>query len=176
VLGVGLVYTHDGAPYGGSLGFDAEGAGDVDGDGHADLLFGDADAYYLILGTATPTGEDMADADAVLTLAAGSFLDAAGAGDLDGDGFDDLLFGNGAADDAGVGAGRADVVMGSAAPASVDVESAAAASWLGDAALAEMGIAVAAAGDVDANGVPDLLIGQPGVEDGGAVTLILWRR
>ena len=78
--------------------------------------------------------------------------------------------------DAGVGAGRADVVMGSAAPASVDVESAAAASWLGDAALAQMGIAVAAGGDVDANGVPDLLIGQPGVEDGGAVTLVLWHR
>ena len=65
---------------------------------------------------------------------------------------------------------------GSEAPASVDVESAAAASWLGDAALAEMGIAVAAAGDVDANGVPDLLIGQPGIEDGGALTLVLWHR
>jgi glycosylphosphatidylinositol phospholipase D len=112
----------------------------------------------------------------VLTLGDGSFLDAVGAGDLDGDGFDDLVFGNGSADDAGVGAGRADVVMGSAAPASVDVEVAASSSWLGDAALAQMGVAVAAGGDVDANGDPDLLIGQPGIEDGGAVTLILWHR
>ncbi|MFH1469320.1 MAG: integrin alpha [Pseudomonadota bacterium] len=44
----------------------------------------------------------------------------------------------------------------------------AASSWLGEQATDALGTAVASAGDVDADGSTDLLLGAPGNDDGGA--------
>src|SRR6185436_16216403 len=80
------------------------GAGDVDADGHDDLLVGasandsaaiDAGATYLVLGPVTGT-LGLADADAKLVGEAagdGAGWSVAGTGDVDADGHADLLIG-----------------------------------------------------------------------------------
>lgn len=98
----------------------ATGAGDVNGDGYADLLLGAerANAAYLVFGSADPGLVDLAQLGAagiVFTGARpGDLAGAAVAGgsDLDGDGFDDLVIGADGSNAAGVDAGIAYVVAG----------------------------------------------------------------
>jgi hypothetical protein len=70
------------------------GAGDVDGDGRDDLLLGDIGyGAYLVLGPVTGTlDRSRADATLLHDYAGGA---VSGAGDVDGDGHDDLLVGEG---------------------------------------------------------------------------------
>jgi hypothetical protein len=85
------------------------GAGDVDADGHDDLLIGALNdsangAAYLVLGPVTGT-RDLSEADVKFL---GQEVDEArivsGAGDVDGDGHDDLLVGATLAGEANGGA------------------------------------------------------------------------
>ncbi len=163
------------------------GAGDVDGDGHADLVISGSGSYYdgpgpqafLVLGGPTPTSSGLSLASAQYTgsgcLQPGCTV--AGAGDVDGDGFDDLLVGNRAAD--GSNAGKAYVVVGSPAPASEDLASAHRCFYgESDTHSADVaGSSVAGAGDVNDDGYADLLIGAPGAsgeyDEEGAAYLIL---
>jgi len=92
------IYTETGTS---GLGSGLSGAGDVDGDGLADIVLGDvsADRAYLVL---SPVSGDMsaAEADAVFTSETddpmGTELgsDVVGLGDEDGDGLSDLLLGS----------------------------------------------------------------------------------
>lgn len=164
------------------LGTAVAAAGDVDGDGLADLLVGaplhdlsgeDAGAIYLVAGPATTQmntpdaklyGEDPGDR-------AGTSI--AGIGDVDGDGLADVAIGAPGRDSAGQDAGSAYLLFGPLAGhidlADADLE------LSGAAAFDFTGQAVAAAGDVDADGFPDLLIGAPfhdgAAPSGGAVRL-----
>ena len=157
------------------------GAGDADGDGLEDLLIGadGADSSrgraYLILGGGLSGTMSLADADHALSGAVtGDLAGAAlsGAGDVDGDGLDDLLVG---AEGAALGSGTAYVVLGSSLSGAMSL-SAADHTLVGNASD-EAGAAVASAGDVDGDGLDDLLVGAPGnslfVAGAGKVDLVL---
>jgi len=174
-----------GASAGDGVGASVAGAGDVNGDGTPDLLVGgvgidgtvtDGGGAYLVLG---PVSADMAlsAADALLVgVAEDDYAghSVAGVGDVDGDGFDDLLIGapydDTAATDAGAVYLKFGPVTGTASLVMADVVLLAAAG--GDGA----GWAVAGAGDVDGDGLDDLLIGAPYASVGtfaGAAYLVL---
>ncbi|MCK6519752.1 integrin alpha, partial [Myxococcota bacterium] len=99
------------------------GAGDVNGDGYDDLLIGAlyedtggdaAGAAYLVLGPATGVG-DLAGAEAKLigeSVGDIAGRSVAGAGDVNGDGYDDLLIGAQWSDVGGEDSGAAYLVLG----------------------------------------------------------------
>ncbi len=161
-------------------------AGDVNGDGLADVLFGapsddglfsDGGAAYLVLGPASATGsidevydgrfrsEDTKDE---LGTAIGS------AGDVNGDGLDDMLFSAPKRNDLGTDSGVVYLVFGSSS------------YWTGvsqrlnraDAKLRgheydlRAGSAVAALGDLDSDGFGDVVIGAASQSDPGKVFLL----
>ena len=150
------------------LGTDVARAGDVDGDGLADLLAGapgddraaaSAGAVYLWLGSATgPSAATEARLTASDAGAADSLGGAvAGAGDVDGDGYDDLLAGASRDDDNGAGAGAAYLWFGSTTGAALAREQKLLASD-GEASDA-YGIDVTGPGDLDLDGYDDVAVG-----------------
>ena len=150
----------------------ALGAGDLDGDGQMDAAMGapgldgggrDSGGVMVILGGAS--GGSLADADGRWLGEAAS--DQAGAAvvivDLDGDGLGELAVGAPAEGSAGADAGAVyllDTTTGSGSLAS------ARALLLGEDDGCEAGTSLAAAGDTNADGLDELLIGQPGCHAG----------
>ncbi len=152
-------------------------AGDVDADGYDDFLItagGDeegggfrAGQIYLILGR--PEADwgrhfDLGNADAsFLGEAEGDVAgrSAAGVGDVNADGYDDIFIGALYNDDGGLDAGQAYLILGRAeADWGMDYPlSLADASFVGEAAGNEVGRRVAGAGDVNGDGYADLLLG-----------------
>ncbi len=175
----------DGEGWADQAGIAVSGAGDTDGDGLDDLLIGatgdddafaDAGAAYLVLGTHRGW-MSLASADAkIVGDAASDGVGVAvdGAGDVDGDGYDDLLIGASGHDGSASGAGAAFVVLG---PVSGSMAVASAYATLqGEAVSDGAGGAVAGDLDTDLDGEPDLLVGASyanvsGVDE-GAVYLV----
>tara|TARA_B100000686_G_scaffold334031_1_gene400652 strand:- start:538 stop:2028 length:1491 start_codon:yes stop_codon:yes gene_type:complete len=93
------------------------------------------------------------------------------AGDVDGDGLDDVLIGAYDNDENGPGAGAAYLILGQSlnGPATQSIARADY-KFLGEAPGDYAGIMVASAGDIDNDGLDDLLIGAYGTEDKGAIT------
>ncbi len=138
--------------------------GDLDGDGADELVVGDTnsttDPLYLY---AAPSGAlGTADATVILTTATagGSATNATRAGDLDGDGVDDLVVGAPGLWVGSVPVGGAFVFYGLPADGSLDMV--ADARLEGVAISEEAGTSVAPAGDIDGDGLGDLLVGAPG--------------
>jgi uncharacterized repeat protein (TIGR01451 family) len=150
--------------------------GDVNGDGYDDFLIGaragdviaiNGGGVYLFLGEpgaswGSDLPVDMADA----TFGSAGYQDyaghdVAGAGDVNGDGFDDFLIGADGYDAPGVltQTGRVHLYLGRQAAdwgQGVDVANSDA-SFVGEVAYANTGLSVAGAGDINGDGYDDFL-------------------
>ncbi len=171
-------------------GFSVSDAGDVNGDGIADVIVG----AYRANGNANPSGEayvvfgsregfapsfDLGDLDGSngFAMQGVAFRDQTGvavstAGDVNGDGFEDIIVGANLVDDAATDAGAAYVVYGSGAafPASLNLsglDSDEGFRILGDASGDNLGRSVSGAGDVNGDGFDDLIVGAFRADAGG---------
>ncbi len=154
-----------GAAAGDALGAAMVGVGDADGDGLADLLVGAPGAAAALLLAGPFTGDVAVDDVRFATLQADGG-DGAGsalaAGDIDGDGLVDAILG---APDRGSGAAL--VFFGPLGDATPD-------AVLAATGAARAGEAVAAPGDLDGDGVGDLLIGGPADSAGAGTGGVAW--
>ncbi len=154
------------------------GAGDVSGDGKPDILIGSpsrsssAGRVYLLTSVAAGT-TDLSVASAILS--GESSTDYAGrtvdnAGDVNGDGYDDILTGAYGDDDGGSSAGAAYIVLGPQTGSSS--LSAADAKLYGASSSDYLGYTVAGAGDVNDDGYDDILAGAYGYGTYGTVYVV----
>ena len=159
-------------------------AGDVDGDGVDDLLIGASGhplgsyatgAAYLVLSPVAGT-VDLSDADAKLVGEEkydGAGGSVSGAGDINGDGYDDLLIGAGGHESADGRGGAAYVVLG---PVSGTMELADADAKIVGEVFNDGSVGGGNwAGDINGDGHEDILVGSSGYDEGdseGAVFLL----
>jgi Ca2+-binding RTX toxin-like protein len=166
-----------------SAGWSVSSAGDINGDGFADLIVGAryAGEAYVIFGKA---GATRANIDLTFLAASDGFIiqgddahDRAGfsvssAGDINGDGFADLIVGAPMGDNGGRDAGEAYVIFGKAGAtrANIDLTSLAESDGFiiqGDVAYDRAGFSVSSAGDINGDGFDDLIVGAPFGDNGG---------
>lgn len=158
-----LIHLMVGDEAGDDLGHAVAAAGDVNGDGVPDIIAGAHDNADP--GTVRVySGVDGSVLREFAGTSASDFFGraVAGAGDLDGDGHDDVLVGAPQDDASGANAGRAWAF--SSADGSVLH------AWSGDSPDDGFGAAVSAAGDFDGDGCLDVMVGAPGDDDAGMGT------
>ncbi|MBM4077254.1 MAG: hypothetical protein FJ267_16605, partial [Planctomycetes bacterium] len=173
-----------GAEAGDRAGRSVSGIGDINGDGFEDLLIGayyadsagnaksDAGDNYVIFGSASlPTSIDLATlGTSGITISGATAGDYGGvsgfaAGDFNGDGFADFLIGadrGDAASDAKLQAGESYLIFGKASlPTTLDLANlgSAGTTFFGADAFDFSGHSVSTAGDVNGDGLDDLIIG-----------------
>jgi len=166
-------------------GISASSAGDVNGDGFGDVIVGAPGningAAYVVFGKAsgfaTVNLSDVAAGTGGFKIIAENAFDNAGfsvssAGDVNGDGFDDLIVGAHLNDAGGSNAGAAYVVFGKASGfATVNLSSVAAGTGgfkiFGENAGDVAARSVSSAGDVNGDGFGDVIVGAIGNDEGG---------
>lgn len=144
--------------------------GDINSDGFDDFVVGaqsedaggsGAGAVYLFYGGVDLSNLDLEDAD-VKIIGENAFdfagFSVAGAGDVNGDGVPDVFIGANGNDEGGSSAGAAYLIYGPIGTEQLDL-SAADAKFVGETGGDSAGQSVARAGDVNGDGVDDILIG-----------------
>ncbi|MCZ7678172.1 MAG: integrin alpha [Sandaracinaceae bacterium] len=169
-IGDAASFVLTGAVAGARFGFSVAWAGDLNADGYADLAVGAPDtagAGGMQVGSAfvfygSPGGPSAApDATLVGINSGGGFFghSVAGMGDGNGDGYDELAVG---AFGVNSRTGRVSVFLGGAAGLVTTTRTNVEGPF---GANGDFGWSLASAGDVDANGRDDLVVGSPGVDD-----------
>src|SRR5690606_32864154 len=170
-----------GSDVGDAAGVSVSGAGDVNGDGLADVLVGapgtDRGTAYVVFGKAGPEPLSLGLLDGALgggfaitgpsvpADASGAALGVAGLGDVNGDGLADVAF-----DAGGAATSVAYVVFGKRDAAAVSADALAGRGFAieNGATPAGDGMVVAAAGDVNGDGHADLLLGDDDADPSNA--------
>ena len=167
-------------------------AGDINDDGIDDLIIGAsrANKAYVVFGSqsAFPSSLElsMLDGSNGVVFEGEEALDrfgisVSGAGDINDDGIDDLIIGAEAASPNGGRSGRSYVLLGSSSGFDSPIMMAGVngldgfvvnGEQLGD----EAGAAVSAAGDINGDGINDLIIGADGADPGGNSYVVFGRR
>jgi large repetitive protein len=167
-------------------GWSVSSAGDVNGDGFADLFVGTnaSGRSYVVFGQTATTAVDLSSltsgsSTAGFVIYGQSAGDSSGnslssAGDVNGDGLDDLIVGAYLSDPTtGTNAGRSYVVFGKTGTTAVELSSLTSGSSTagfvinGQAAGDLSGRSVSSAGDVNGDGLADLIVGADGSDPSG---------
>jgi hypothetical protein len=146
------------------LGWSVAGAGDVNGDGYSDVIAGAQffengqsleGAVFVYHGSTTginPTAAVILESNQAFALMGSA---VASAGDVNGDGYSDLIVGNIGYSNGESGEGAAFIYHGSAS----GVNTTAAITLESDQEYANMGVSLAGAGDVNGDGYSDIIVG-----------------
>ncbi|MEO0793661.1 MAG: hypothetical protein AAFX93_00780 [Verrucomicrobiota bacterium] len=171
----GQIFQVDNVDLDDDFGFSISEAGDVNNDGVVDFVVGapeifSGSGYIAVIsgagfegGTANP--EILNVSGATQNEAFGHSV--SGLGDVNEDGYDDLLIGAPTASDNGTFSGKTIVISG--------LDGSTLFSFVGDGANDQFGSSVSAAGDLNGDGITDFIVGAPngGENDGGYARVYL---
>ncbi len=179
----------NGISVGDRAGFAVSGAGDVNMDGFDDILIGayaawangfrSGESYVVYGGSAVPATVELSGLNGVNGFRVSGFFSydysgraVSGAGDVNMDGFDDILIGADGAGPNGFRSGQSYVVYGGSSLPSIieltDLNGTNGFCVNGISALDYSGRAVSGAGDVNMDGFDDVLIGAVGADPNGS--------